>query len=99
MYTDALAPNTWASQAPTGATALIRRPASRNSDLACAVSFARNSMTTPHNAHTEQPGLKGKRALVTGGTTGIGRAIAVLLASYGVKTFICGRSAEHLNHA
>lgn len=50
-------------------------------------------------AHTEQPSLAGRRVLVTGGTTGIGRAIAVLLASEGAKVFICGRTAEHLDDA
>ncbi len=35
------------------------------------------------DAHTEQPSLEGRRALITGGTTGIGRAIAILLASAG----------------
>src|SRR5215212_4262948 len=51
------------------------------------------------DAHTQQPSLSGRRAIVTGGTTGIGRAIAVLLASYGVKVFICGRNPEHLSDA
>lgn len=51
------------------------------------------------DAHTRQPSLKGRRAVITGGTTGIGRAIAVLLASYGVKVFICGRDADHLKDA
>ena len=51
------------------------------------------------NAHTDQPPLKGRRALITGGTTGIGRAIAVLLASEGVDVFICGRTPEHLADA
>ncbi len=51
------------------------------------------------HAHTEQPSLQGRRALVTGGTTGIGRAIAVLLATYGVKGFICGRNPDHLQDA
>lgn len=36
---------------------------------------------------------------MTGGTTGIGRAIAVLLASYGVKVFVCGRTPKHLEDA
>src|SRR6187549_3286126 len=51
------------------------------------------------DAHTEQPSLAGRRALITGGTTGIGRAIAVLLASEGVDVFICGRTPEHLDDA
>lgn len=51
------------------------------------------------DAHTEQPSLKGRRAIVTGGTTGIGRAIAVLLASEGAKVFICGRDENHLTDA
>jgi NAD(P)-dependent dehydrogenase (short-subunit alcohol dehydrogenase family) len=56
-------------------------------------------MPTLADAHTEQPDLKGRNAIVTGGTTGIGRAIAVLLASYGVKVFVCGRTPEHLDDA
>jgi len=51
------------------------------------------------DAHTERPGLNGRRAVITGGTTGIGRAIAVLLASCGVKVFVCGRTPEHLEDA
>lgn len=51
------------------------------------------------DAHTEQPSLAGRRAIVTGGTTGIGRAIAVLLASEGAKVFVCGRTSEHLDDA
>ncbi len=56
-------------------------------------------MAAAHDAHTEYPSLKGRKALVTGGTTGIGRAIAVLLASEGAKVFICGRTPEHLDDA
>lgn len=56
-------------------------------------------MINEQDAHTEQPGLDGRRAIITGGTTGIGRAIAVLLASYGVRVFICGRTPEHLDDA
>jgi 3-oxoacyl-[acyl-carrier protein] reductase len=51
------------------------------------------------DAHTQQPSLKGRRAIVTGGTTGIGRAIAVLLASEGAKVFVCGRDENHLADA
>jgi NADP-dependent 3-hydroxy acid dehydrogenase YdfG len=51
------------------------------------------------DAHTQQPTLEGKKAVITGGTTGIGRAIAVLLASYGVDVFICGRTPAHLEDA
>ncbi|MDX3901543.1 MAG: SDR family oxidoreductase [Sphingobium sp.] len=56
-------------------------------------------MHNVEDAHTEQPSLKGRKAIVTGGTTGIGRAIAVLLASEGVDVFICGRTPEHLDDA
>jgi len=56
-------------------------------------------MTKPNDLHTQQPSLSGRRTIVTGGTTGIGRAIAVLLASYGSKVFICGRNPEHLADA
>lgn len=48
------------------------------------------------DAHTQQPSLKGRKAVITGGTTGIGRAIAVLLASEGVEIFTCGRDEQHL---
>lgn len=51
------------------------------------------------DAHTEQPSLSGRRVVVTGGTTGIGRAIAVLLASEGAKLFVCGRTPQHLGDA
>ncbi|MGN6499764.1 MAG: SDR family NAD(P)-dependent oxidoreductase, partial [Tsuneonella sp.] len=48
------------------------------------------------DAHTEKPSLKGRKAVITGGTTGIGRAIGVLLASEGVEIFTCGRDVQHL---
>lgn len=50
-------------------------------------------------AHTPVTPLKGRRAVITGGTTGIGRAIAVLLASEGAQVFICGRNPQHLQDA
>lgn len=56
-------------------------------------------MTSATDAHTEMPTLAGRRAIVTGGTTGIGRAIAVLLASEGVDVFICGLEAQYLEDA
>ncbi len=43
--------------------------------------------------------MKGKVAVVTGGTKGIGAAIARALLSEGAKVFICGRDAGHLAKA
>jgi NAD(P)-dependent dehydrogenase (short-subunit alcohol dehydrogenase family) len=51
------------------------------------------------DAHTRVTPLGGRRVLVTGGTTGIGRAIAVLLASEGARVFVCGRDPQHLADA
>ena len=56
-------------------------------------------MTDLADAHTEHPSLRGRKAIITGGSTGIGRAIAVLLASEGVEVYICSRTPEHLDDA
>ena len=40
--------------------------------------------------------VSGKKILVTGGTTGIGREITLLLSSLGASCFICGRDPEPL---
>lgn len=56
-------------------------------------------VTDVSDAHTQMPTLDGRKAIITGGTTGIGRAIAVLLASLGVKVFVCGRDPDHLADA
>jgi NAD(P)-dependent dehydrogenase (short-subunit alcohol dehydrogenase family) len=44
-------------------------------------------------------GLKGKKAIVTGASRGIGRSIAETLADEGVDLAICSRSAESLESA
>jgi NAD(P)-dependent dehydrogenase (short-subunit alcohol dehydrogenase family) len=43
--------------------------------------------------------LDGKAAVVTGGTKGIGYAIAESLAREGVKVFICSRSRDDIEEA
>lgn len=56
-------------------------------------------MTVMTSLHTEAPSLRGKRVLITGGTTGIGRAIARLLASEGAAIFTFGRHERELEDA
>jgi NADP-dependent 3-hydroxy acid dehydrogenase YdfG len=55
-----------------------------------------NGMEKP-TAHTAVEPLDGKRILITGGTTGIGRAIALLLSSYGARIVTFGRHQEPLD--
>ena len=44
-------------------------------------------------------GLTGKTALVTGGSKGIGRAVAQTLAAEGARVMICSREARTLEEA
>jgi NADP-dependent 3-hydroxy acid dehydrogenase YdfG len=53
----------------------------------------------PQEFDYETGDLAGKRILVTGGTTGIGRATALLLADRGAKVAIFGRHDKELNEA
>jgi NADP-dependent 3-hydroxy acid dehydrogenase YdfG len=41
--------------------------------------------------------VAGKRVLITGGTTGIGRAAALLLAAHGAKVMLFGRNREKVD--
>ena len=56
-------------------------------------------MTALSDTHTRVENLRGRRVLVSGGTTGIGRAIGAAVASEGARVFICGRDGQHLADA
>ena len=43
--------------------------------------------------------LKGKRILVTGGGTGLGKEMSVGFAVHGAHVFICGRRQQVLDNA
>lgn len=47
----------------------------------------------------EKESVAGKAIVVTGGTTGIGRTIALLLVAEGARVLICGRHEKELNDA
>lgn len=50
-------------------------------------------------ASSENQKLRGKVALITGGSRGIGRAIAAAYADQGAQVFICGRNPEDIDGA
>ena len=55
--------------------------------------------TTPEPNGKASDAVSGKAVIVTGGTTGIGRATAVLLAARGARVLIFGRHEPELETA
>jgi NADP-dependent 3-hydroxy acid dehydrogenase YdfG len=54
-------------------------------------------MSTSNSDTNNLAGVEGKDILITGGTSGIGRATAILLAQKGANVFVAGSKQEHLD--
>jgi NADP-dependent 3-hydroxy acid dehydrogenase YdfG len=53
-------------------------------------------MTRPANWKSKQGSVEAKSVVITGGSTGIGKAIALMLAAEKAKVFICARNEKDL---
>jgi NADP-dependent 3-hydroxy acid dehydrogenase YdfG len=58
-----------------------------------------STVTQPVTYDYPRTALQGKAILISGGTTGIGRATAVALAAQGGEVMVFGRTQEHLDDA